>query len=80
VRAGWLCSRNVDAVGNAAAVVAAGLVAWSGAAWPDLIIAAFIDSLFLHSSRGLSGMQGMIYRKHITREEPEHFMLIYYLC
>lgn len=51
MRAVWLCSRNVDAVGNAAAVVAAGLVAWSGAAWPDLIIAAFIDSLFLHSSR-----------------------------
>ena len=49
VRAVWLFSRN-DAIGNAAVVVAAGLVALSGAAWPDLIVAAIIASLFLHSS------------------------------
>lgn len=49
VRAVWLFSRN-DAVGNAAVVVAAGLVAWTGTAWPDLAVAAVIAGLFLHSS------------------------------
>ena len=49
VRAVWLFSRN-DAIGNAAVVVAAGLVAWTGTAWPDLVVAAIIAGLFLHSS------------------------------
>ncbi len=49
VRAVWLFSRN-DAIGNAAVVVAAGLVAWSGTAWPDLLVAAAIAGLFLQSS------------------------------
>ncbi len=49
VRAVWLFSRN-DALGNAAVVVAAGLVAWSGSRWPDLIVAFVIAGLFLQSS------------------------------
>ncbi|MFY0610857.1 MAG: cation transporter [Hyphomicrobiaceae bacterium] len=49
VRAVWLFSRN-DAIGNAAVVFAAGLVAWTGTAWPDLAVAAVIAGLFLHSS------------------------------
>jgi len=49
VRAVWLFSRN-DAIGNAAVVVAAGLVAWTGTAWPDLIVAFAIAGLFLQSS------------------------------
>ena len=49
VRAVWLFSRN-DAIGNAAVVVAAGLVAWSGTPWPDLAVAFVIAGLFLHSS------------------------------
>ncbi|MGH1419820.1 MAG: cation transporter, partial [Hyphomicrobiaceae bacterium] len=49
VRAVWLFSRN-DAIGNVAVVVAAGLVAWTGTAWPDLIVAAIIAGLFLQSS------------------------------
>lgn len=49
VRAVWLFSRN-DAIGNVAVVIAAGLVAWSGTAWPDLVVAAIIASLFLQSS------------------------------
>ncbi len=48
-RAVWLFSRN-DAIGNAAVVVAAGLVAWTGTAWPDLVVALVIAGLFLHSS------------------------------
>jgi len=49
VRAVWLFSRN-DAIGNAAVVAAAGLVAWTGTAWPDLVVAMVIAGLFLHSS------------------------------
>jgi Co/Zn/Cd efflux system component len=49
MRAVWLFSRN-DAIGNAAVVVAAGLVAWTGSAWPDLVVAFIVASLFLHSA------------------------------
>lgn len=49
VRAVWLFSRN-DAIANIAVVVAAGFVAWTGTPWPDLIVAAIIAALFLHSS------------------------------
>lgn len=49
VRAVWLFSRN-DAIGNAAVVAAAGLVAWTGMPWPDLAVALAIAGLFLHSS------------------------------
>lgn len=49
VRAVWLFSRN-DAIGNAAVIVAAGLVAWTGNPWPDLAVAGVIAALFLHSS------------------------------
>lgn len=49
VRAVWLFSRN-DAIGNAAVVVAALLVAWTGTPWPDLAVSAAIAALFLHSA------------------------------
>ena len=49
VRAVWLFSRN-DALGNVAVVLAAALVAWTGMAWPDLVVAAVIAGLFLQSS------------------------------
>lgn len=49
VRAVWLFSRN-DAVGNLAVVIAAVLVASSGTAWPDLMVAFVITGLFLHSA------------------------------
>jgi Co/Zn/Cd efflux system component/copper chaperone CopZ len=49
VRAVWLFSRN-DAIGNLVVVLAAGLVAWTEAAWPDLVTAGIIAALFLHSS------------------------------
>lgn len=49
MRAVWLFSRN-DAIGNLAVVIAAGLVAWLGSPWPDLIVAFAIAALFLHSS------------------------------
>lgn len=49
VRAVWLFSRN-DAIGNLAVVLAAGLVAWTGTHWPDVVVAVVIASLFLQSS------------------------------
>ena len=49
VRAVWLFSRN-DAIGNAAVVLAAVVVAVTGTSWPDLIVAFAIAALFLHSS------------------------------
>lgn len=49
VRAVWLFSRN-DAIGNLAVVAAAGLVWLTSTPWPDLIVAAVIAGLFLHSA------------------------------
>ena len=49
VRSVWLCSRN-DAIGNVAVILAAGAVAWTGTPWPDLVVAAAMASLFLHSA------------------------------
>lgn len=49
MRAVWLFSRN-DAIGNAAVVVAAVMVAWTNTPWPDLIVAMIIAGLFLHSA------------------------------
>lgn len=48
-RAVWLFSRN-DALGNLAVVIAAGLVAWTGTPWPDLVVAFVIAGLFLQSA------------------------------
>ncbi len=52
VRSVWLCSRN-DAIGNVAVIAAAGLVAVTSTAWPDLVVAAAMASLFLSSSTGI---------------------------
>lgn len=48
-RAIWLFSRN-DALNNVAVIAAAGLVAWTGSAWPDLGVAGIIALIFLHSA------------------------------
>ena len=50
VRSVWLCSRN-DAIGNVAVIAAAGAVALSQTAWPDLIVAGLMAGLFLSSAR-----------------------------
>lgn len=49
VRAIWLFSRN-DAIANVAVIAAAVIIGWTGSAWPDLIVAAVIALLFLHSA------------------------------
>lgn len=49
VRSVWLCSRN-DAIGNLAVILAASGVWVTDTAWPDLIVAGIMASLFLWSS------------------------------
>lgn len=49
MRSVWLCSRN-DLVNNVGVIVAAGLVAWLDAAWPDLVIGALVAVLFLRTA------------------------------
>jgi Co/Zn/Cd efflux system component len=52
VRSVWLCSRN-DAIGNLAvigAAGAAGAVWFTASAWPDLMVAMAMASLFLNSA------------------------------
>lgn len=49
VRSVWLCSRN-DAIGNVAVVFAALGVWGTASAWPDLIVAAVMATLFLNSA------------------------------
>ena len=49
VRSVWLCSRN-DAIGNVAVIMAAAGVWQSQSAWPDLIVAAIMASLFIWSA------------------------------
>ena len=49
VRSVWLCSRN-DAIGNVGVIIAGIVVAITGAAWPDLVIAILLATLFLRSS------------------------------
>ena len=48
-RAIWLFSRN-DSLANLAVIAAAGIVAWTKSAWPDLAVAGAIAGLFLHSA------------------------------
>ncbi|MDF2381816.1 cation transporter [Nostoc ellipsosporum NOK] len=48
-RAIWLFSRN-DALANVAVIAAAAMVAATGEAWPDLVVAGMIAMLFLHSA------------------------------
>lgn len=50
VQSVWLCSRN-DAIGNVAVVAAAGLVAWTGSAWPDLAVAVLMATLGITAAR-----------------------------
>ena len=53
-RAIWLFSRN-DALANIAVIVAAVFVWWLDSAWPDIIVAAAIAILFLHSALEIIG-------------------------
>ena len=64
VRSVWLCSRN-DAIGNIAVIGAAGAVALTQTAWPDLIVAALMAALFLSSARQII-RQALHERRHLA--------------
>ncbi|WP_306142503.1 cation transporter [Roseibium sp. MMSF_3412] len=49
VRSIWLCSRN-DAIGNVAVMIAAMGVWGTATAWPDLLVAGLMATLFLSSA------------------------------
>ena len=49
MRSVWLCSRN-DLASNAGVIAAAGIVALTGSAWPDIVVGTLIALLFLHTS------------------------------
>ena len=49
LRATWICSRN-DMLGNVGVLVAAGLVNWLGALWPDIAIGLLIAAVVVRSA------------------------------
>ncbi len=53
VRSVWLCSRN-DAIGNVGVIAAGVVVALTGTALPDLLVAALLAGLFLKSARAIT--------------------------
>jgi len=68
VRSVWLCSRN-DMIGNVAVVIAA-LGVWGvGTAWPDLIVAGIMATLFLSSSVRILRQAWTEFRQQADMEE-----------
>ena len=61
VRSVWLCSRN-DAIGNVAVMVASVAVWFTASAWPDLVVAFIMASLFLRSSQLILAQAWQEYR------------------
>lgn len=49
LRSVWLCSRN-DLANNLGVLGAAGLVAWTGTRWPDLVVGLLVATLFMQTS------------------------------
>jgi len=49
MRSVWLCSRN-DAIANVLVLAAAGAVAFTATAWPDLIVGGAIAALELSAA------------------------------
>ena len=49
LRATWICSRN-DMLGNIGVLLAAGLVAYFGAAWPDILLGLLLAGVIIHSA------------------------------
>lgn len=69
VRSVWLCSRN-DAIGNVAVMLAAGGVALSGTAWPDLAVAGLMAGLFLWSALQIT-RQALAERRLVLSDEAK---------
>jgi len=54
MRSTFECSRN-DVLANLGVLAAAGLVAWTGSGWADIVIGALIALVFLHSALRVIG-------------------------
>jgi len=52
MRSVWLCSRN-DVLGNLGVLGAAGLVALTGAFWPDVVVGGLLAGLFVWTGIGV---------------------------
>ncbi|HET7100517.1 MAG TPA: cation transporter, partial [Terriglobia bacterium] len=52
MRSTWICSRN-DVIANVSVIGAAGVVAWTGSFWPDLLVGVAIAALFIGSARNI---------------------------
>lgn len=63
VRSVWLCSRN-DAIGNLVVLIAASGVWVTESALPDLIVAAFLATLFLSSAKQIIQQANAEKKKH----------------
>jgi Co/Zn/Cd efflux system component len=70
VRSVWLCSRN-DAIGNVGVIIAGGLVAVTGTAWPDLVVAALLAGLFLKSATAIT-VQALGELRNEKRDEASY--------
>jgi Co/Zn/Cd efflux system component len=57
MRASWIFSAN-DVLANLGVIVAGALVAWSGSAWPDLLIGSVVGLLVLNGARRILVLQG----------------------
>lgn len=71
VRSVWLCSRN-DAIGNVAVMISAGLVAYLGNGWPDVIVAGLMAVLFLTSATKITQQALREYRGGDDSAEDAH--------
>ncbi len=68
MRSVWLCSRN-DAIANIAVILAAGAVAASATAWPDLAAGALIAGLELSAATSIT-RQALSEWRDLTRRLP----------
>jgi len=70
IRSVWLCSRN-DAIGNLVVLVAASGVWVTDSALPDLIVAAFLATLFLSSAKQII-QQANKEKKQALKHDHQH--------
>ena len=70
VRSVWICSRN-DAFGNLAVILAAGGVWGLDSAWPDLLVAVVMASLFLSGAFSIIRQAVREYRHEGRKRFPE---------
>ncbi|WP_420415633.1 cation transporter [Roseibium sp.] len=73
VRSVWLCSRN-DAIGNVAVMLAALGVWGTATAWPDLIVAGLMATLFINSAVQIlrQALEEYRHTDEVDPSDPQH--------